>query len=134
TYRLSWINDLRILLSCLYSIQVHLNISKRIDVKDDEEAMKCVEKSMEAWLDHELESSSRVRDILVGRMELDSDTRKLVKISLNFRHYLRIASPDHCCALTKMVLSGHSLAVESPRWKECGKKIVPHQWRLCRFC
>ncbi|KAJ7429251.1 hypothetical protein B0H11DRAFT_1945445 [Mycena galericulata] len=59
-------------------IQVHLNISKRIDVKDDEEAMKCVEKSMEAWLDHELESSSRVRDTLVGRMELDSDTRKFI--------------------------------------------------------
>ncbi|KAJ7440053.1 hypothetical protein B0H11DRAFT_1751065 [Mycena galericulata] len=32
-----------------------------------------------------------------------------------------------------MVLSGHSLAVESCRWKERGKKIVPHQWRLCRF-
>ncbi|KAJ7432410.1 hypothetical protein B0H11DRAFT_1760485, partial [Mycena galericulata] len=125
--RLSWINDLRILLSRLYSIQVHLNISKRIDVTDDEEAMKSVKKSMEAWLDHELESSSRVRDILVGRMELDSDTRKLVKISLNFHHYLRITSPDHCCALTKMVLSGHSLAVESRHWKERGKKIVPHQ-------
>ncbi|KAJ7502088.1 hypothetical protein B0H11DRAFT_1713047 [Mycena galericulata] len=33
-----------------------------------------------------------------------------------------------------MVLSGHSLAVESRHWKERGKKIVPHQWRLCRFC
>ncbi|KAJ6477791.1 hypothetical protein C8R45DRAFT_796738, partial [Mycena sanguinolenta] len=33
-----------------------------------------------------------------------------------------------------MVLSSHSLAVECRRWKERGKNIVPHQWRLCRFC
>ncbi|KAJ6465368.1 hypothetical protein C8R45DRAFT_761236, partial [Mycena sanguinolenta] len=33
-----------------------------------------------------------------------------------------------------MVLSSHSLAVERRRWKERGKNIVPHQWRLCRFC
>ncbi|KAJ7824399.1 hypothetical protein B0H14DRAFT_2369655 [Mycena olivaceomarginata] len=33
-----------------------------------------------------------------------------------------------------MVLSSHSLAVERRRWKERGKKIVPRQWRLCRFC
>ncbi|KAJ7497881.1 hypothetical protein B0H11DRAFT_1715777, partial [Mycena galericulata] len=32
------------------------------------------------------------------------------------------------------VLSSHSLAVERRRWKERGKKIVPRQWRLCRFC
>ncbi|KAJ7441369.1 hypothetical protein B0H11DRAFT_1631517, partial [Mycena galericulata] len=33
-----------------------------------------------------------------------------------------------------MVLSGHSLAVERRRWKERGKKIVPQQRSLCRFC
>jgi hypothetical protein len=33
-----------------------------------------------------------------------------------------------------MVLSSHSLAIERRRWKERGKKFVPKQWRLCRFC
>ncbi|KAJ7504847.1 hypothetical protein B0H11DRAFT_1611384, partial [Mycena galericulata] len=33
-----------------------------------------------------------------------------------------------------MSLSSHSLAVERRRWKERGKKIVPREWRLCRFC
>ncbi|KAJ7466065.1 hypothetical protein FB451DRAFT_1138147 [Mycena latifolia] len=89
---------------------------------------------MEAWIDDEIESSSRVRDLLVGRLEKDKDTGKLVKKSLDFRHYLRVKQPEHRKALTKMVLSSHSLAIERRRWKERGKKIVPSQWRLCRFC
>jgi hypothetical protein len=89
---------------------------------------------MEAWIDNEIESSSRVRDLLVGRLEKDKDTGKLVKKSLNFRHYLRVKQPEHRKALTKMILSSHSLAIECWRWKERGKKIVPRQWRLCRFC
>ncbi|KAJ7829795.1 hypothetical protein B0H13DRAFT_2372375 [Mycena leptocephala] len=65
---------------------------------------------------------------------MDSETGKLVKKSLDFWHYLRIASPDHRLALPQMVLSSHSLAVERRRWTERRKKIVPHQWRLCRLC
>ncbi|KAJ7491596.1 hypothetical protein B0H11DRAFT_1718834, partial [Mycena galericulata] len=53
---------------------------------------------------------------------------------LDFRHYLRIAFPDHRRALTRMILSGPSLTVERRRWKERGKSIVPREWRLCRFC
>jgi hypothetical protein len=109
-------------------------ISEDIGVKDVEVAMKYVEKSMEAWIDHEIETSHRVRDMLVGRLEMDSQSGILVKKSLDFRHYLRITSPEHRLALTKMVLSSHSLAIERRRWKERGKKIVPKQWRLCRFC
>ncbi|KAJ7208819.1 hypothetical protein B0H12DRAFT_1205960 [Mycena haematopus] len=131
--KLCWINDLRIVLSRLY-VSVPLDTSGDLDVKTVEQAMSCVKKSMEAWIDHEIESSHRVKDILVGRMEMDTTSGTLVKKSLEFRHYLRIASPEHRKALTKMVLSSHSLAVERRRWKERGKKIVPIQWRLCRFC
>ncbi|KAJ7255924.1 hypothetical protein C8J57DRAFT_946502, partial [Mycena rebaudengoi] len=53
---------------------------------------------------------------------------------LDFRHYLRVKQPEHRKALTKMVLSSHSLAVEHRRWKQRGKKIVPRQWRLFGFC
>jgi hypothetical protein len=70
----------------------------------------------------------------VGRLEKDNDTGKLVKKSLDFRHYLRVKQPEHRKALTKLILSSHSLAVERRRWKERGKKVVPRQWRLCRFC
>lgn len=70
----------------------------------------------------------------MGRLEKDKDTGKLVKKSLDFRHYLRIKQPEHRKALTRLILSSHSLAVERRRWKERGKSIVPRQWRLCRFC
>jgi hypothetical protein len=105
-----------------------------MDIQTVQATMKAVKNSMEAWIDEEIASSSRVRDLLVGRLEMDKDTGKLVKKSLDFRHYLRVKQPEHRKALTKMVLSSHSLAVERRRWKERGKKTVPRQWRLCRFC
>jgi hypothetical protein len=61
-------------------------------------------------------------------------TDKLVKKSLEFRHYLRITSTNHRRALTKMVLSSHCLAVERRRWAERGKPVVPREQRLCKFC
>jgi hypothetical protein len=105
-----------------------------MDIQTVQATMKAVKNSMEAWIDEEIASSSRVRDLLVGRLEMDKDTGKLVKKSLDFRHYLRVKKPEHRKALTKMVLSSHSFAVECRRWKERGKKTVPRQWRLCRFC
>ncbi|KAJ7125760.1 hypothetical protein C8R43DRAFT_898115 [Mycena crocata] len=131
--QISWINDLCIVLSRPY-IPVELNISPEMDVKTVEQAMKDVVKSMEAWIDDEIKMSARVCDILVGRLEMDKDTKKFVKKSLDFRHYLRVKQPEHRKALTKMVLSSHCLTVERRRWKERGRKIVPCQWRLCRFC
>ena len=83
--QLCWINDLRIVLSRLY-VPVHLDISADLQVAAVEIAMKDVEKSMEAWIDHEIGTSSRVSGLLVGRMEMDSDTGKLVKKTLDFRH------------------------------------------------
>jgi hypothetical protein len=131
--KISWINDLRIVLSRLY-IPVQLGITADLEITTVKEAMKVVKKSMEAWIDNEIESSSRTKDLLTGRLEMDSESGKLVKKSLDFRHYLRVKTPDHRCALTRMVLSSHSLAVERRRWTERGKPIVPREWRLCRFC
>jgi hypothetical protein len=131
--KISWINDLRLVLSRLY-VPVQLEISEPVDVPLIEEAMQLVKKSMEAWIDNEIESSVRTKELLAGRLEVDSDTGKLVKKSLDFRHYLRVKTPDHRLALTRMVLSSHSLAVERRRWKERGKSIVPREWRKCRFC
>ncbi|KAJ7254215.1 hypothetical protein C8J57DRAFT_945698, partial [Mycena rebaudengoi] len=93
-----------------------------------------VKKSMEAWIDDSSASSSRVKDMLVGRLEMDSCSGTFVKKSLDFQHYLGIKAPEHRRALTRMILSSHSLAVERRRRKERRKPVVPKQWRLCRFC
>jgi hypothetical protein len=131
--RISWINDLRIILSRLY-IPVQLDISGPLNLVDVQNAMKLVEMSMEAWVDHEIENSARTKDLLVGRLEKDNETAKLVKKTVHFRHYLRVKTPEHRLALTRMVLSSHSLAVERRRWQERGKPVVPREWRKCRFC
>jgi hypothetical protein len=66
----------------------------------------------------------------MGRLELDSDSGKLAKKSLDFRHYLCLKTPDHRRALTRMVLSGHSLVMERRRWKERGKPMVPPEAQM----
>jgi hypothetical protein len=131
--RISWINDLRIILSRLY-IPVQLDISGPLEVLDVQNAMKLVKSSMEAWVDHEIKTSARTRDLLVGRLERDNETGNLIKKTMDFRHYLRVKTPEHRLALTRMVLSSHSLAVERRRWQERGKPVVPREWRKCRFC
>jgi hypothetical protein len=131
--KISWINDLRIVLARLH-VPVRLNISPDLNVDGVEQAMKDVKKSMEAWIDDSIASYSRVKDMLVDRLEMDSSSGKFVKKSLDFRHYLRIKAPEHRRALTRMILSSHSLAAERRRWKERRKPVVPKQWRLCRFC
>ncbi|KAJ6512435.1 hypothetical protein C8R45DRAFT_920271 [Mycena sanguinolenta] len=85
-------------------VPVDLNIQRELDVATVEIAMREVKKSMEVWI--------------------------VMKLNL----HRGVKQPEHRKALTKMVLSSHSLAVERRRWKERGKNIVPHQWRLCRFC
>ncbi|KAJ7760064.1 hypothetical protein DFH07DRAFT_691165, partial [Mycena maculata] len=130
--QISWMTDLRILLGSLY-VPVELDISVDLDVSAVQSAMQAVKKSMEAWIDNEIVTSSRT-DLLEGRLERDKDTGKLVKKTLDFRHYLRVKTADHRRALTRMILSSHSLAVERRRWTERGKSIVPREWRLCRFC
>jgi hypothetical protein len=65
---------------------------------------------------------------------MDCETGKLVRKTLDFRHYLRIKTLAHRLALTRMILSSHSLAVERRRWKERGKNVVQREWRKRRFC
>ncbi|KAJ6525138.1 hypothetical protein B0H19DRAFT_1084987 [Mycena capillaripes] len=121
------------LLSRLY-IPVDLDISGPLTETRVQEAMRDVKKVMEAWIDHEIEHSSRTKELLSNHLEMDKETGRMVKKSLDFRHYLRVKTGEHRRALTRMVLSSHSIAVERRRWKERGKNIVPLEWRLCRFC
>ncbi|KAJ7730687.1 hypothetical protein DFH07DRAFT_969073 [Mycena maculata] len=86
--QISWMTDLRILLGSLY-VPVELDISVDLDVSTVQSAMQAVKKSMEAWIDNEIVTSSWT-DLLEGRLEKDKDTGKLVKKTLDFHHYLRV--------------------------------------------
>jgi hypothetical protein len=68
--KISWVNDLRIVLSRLY-IPVEFDIFCEVTVNAVEEVMKQVKQSMEAWIDYEIETSSRTKDLLAGRLEMD---------------------------------------------------------------
>ncbi|KAJ7254439.1 hypothetical protein C8J57DRAFT_956668, partial [Mycena rebaudengoi] len=131
--KISWVNDLRIVLFRLH-IPVEFDISSEVTVPMVKEVMKAVQLSMEAWIDEKIEESPKTCDLLAGRLEMDSSTGKLAKNSVDFRHYLRVTSANHRRALTRMVLSCHSLAIERRRWRERGKPVVPQEWSLCRFC
>jgi hypothetical protein len=48
-------------------IPVDLKISAELTVEAVEQVMKAVIKSMESWIDDEINSSVKVRDLLVGR-------------------------------------------------------------------
>jgi hypothetical protein len=89
TKKISWVNDLRIILSRLY-VPVELDISGPLQISLIEETMKLAKLSMEVWIDNEIDTLSRTKDLLTGRLEFDSDSGKLVKKSLDFRHYLRL--------------------------------------------
>ncbi|KAJ7712552.1 hypothetical protein B0H14DRAFT_2414165, partial [Mycena olivaceomarginata] len=114
--KISWVNDLRLVLSKLH-IPVELNIQNGLDVPAVEEAMKAVKHSMEAWIDNEIETSARTKDLLTGRLEMDKDTGKLVK---------KITGLS--------ALLAREVSVERRRWKKGKKHIAPREWRLCRFC
>ncbi|KAJ7051037.1 hypothetical protein C8F01DRAFT_1091824 [Mycena amicta] len=130
----SWILHLRKALSRL-TPHVEFDISEimtRPQMVD--EAMKNVERSLHSWITTQIGESSRVSELLAPRVEFDSETGKLVKKPLFFRHYLRVTAPNHQIALTRFILSSHSLAVERRCWKERRRPMVPREWCLCRFC
>jgi hypothetical protein len=53
---------------------------------------------------------------------------------MKLRLYLRVPVPAHRKALTRILLSSHSLAVELLRYQERHRAPVPRHARLCRLC
>ncbi|KAF8879436.1 hypothetical protein CPB84DRAFT_1817407 [Gymnopilus junonius] len=76
-----------------------------------------------------INSSSRTY-LLKGCKEADREGR-LIHRTLHFWHHLHIPNPRHRKALTRVILSGHCLAVERLRWRQ---PAVPQEERKCRFC
>jgi hypothetical protein len=52
--------------------------------------------------------------LLQGRLEPEKDSAPVLK-TLQFRHYLNVANPQHQKALTRLLLSSHCLALERLR-------------------
>lgn len=53
---------------------------------------------------------------------------------MHFRHYLHVKVPKHRIALTRLLLSDHSLAIEQLRRGTRTRPYYPRHLRLCRFC
>ena len=66
----------------------------------------------------------------MGRRERDKNG-KMTHRSLFFCHYRNVVNYKHRKAITQIVLSCHSLAIEKLRWR---RPLIPRAERLCRFC
>lgn len=130
--QISWINDMRLVLAKL-PVPVLWNLPRsQIDTDIVDGLIANVKKSMEMWVQDAIDKSTKTRDLLRNRLEMDNGT--LVTKVLDFRHYLRVLNPRHRIALTHIILSGHQLAIERMRWQERYIPSIPECWRLCRFC
>ena len=128
--QISWVNDLKLVMQSLpvpvyWDINAEPQNSTLVD-----RLIKLVEQSMNSTIQTQLENSSRMKDMVVGRKEIEN--KRLVFKALAFRHYLRVKTHTHRIALTHIVLSGHALAMERMRWSQRGHPgILDKRWRLC---
>ncbi|KAJ7932838.1 hypothetical protein B0H13DRAFT_1856818 [Mycena leptocephala] len=69
-------------------------------------------------------------DTIAERNELS----EFVANPLKLRQYLRIPVPAHQKALTRLLLSSHTLGVEILRYAEWYRVRAPREFRFCHFC
>lgn len=82
----------------------------------------------------EVNASTRL-DLVRGRVERTTSGR-VTSDSLVFRSYLLLRIPAHRIALTRILTSNHTLAVERGRWLrvEGTSETIPRALRICRCC
>lgn len=71
---------------------------------------------------------------LIQRRPERDEHGEFVANPLKLRQYLRIPVPAHRKALTRLLLSSHTLGVEILRYAERYRKRAPREFRFCRFC
>lgn len=80
---------------------------------------------------------SRLKDspkaYLVRDVPIENEKGQVSKPVLYLRHYLTVVRRSHRFALTKLLLSDHSLASERMRWTQKDSRL-PRDQRLCRVC
>jgi hypothetical protein len=127
----SWLTDLYYALSHL-PVPVpmpftSLSPSGLIDLK------RRLSDSCSTWIDAQITSMAGRLPLIQGRVERTADGTN-ASSAAKLRLYLRVPVPAHRKALTRILLSSHSLGVEVLQYQERLRAPVPRHARLCRFC
>ncbi|KAJ7436781.1 hypothetical protein B0H11DRAFT_1754302 [Mycena galericulata] len=127
-----WISDLRFV---LMSLPVPINLPDgELTAANISDVRKATSTACEKSLGDALEEMASRLPLIQGRLERDEDG-KFVKTALKLCLYLRVPVPAHRKALTRLLLSSHTLGIEILRYQErYDRKRAPREWRLCRFC
>ncbi|KAJ7330404.1 hypothetical protein DFH08DRAFT_638183, partial [Mycena albidolilacea] len=89
--------------------------------------------SCHQWIDERLNAMAERLPLIQDRQQLRDDG-SLGPSPMKLQLYLRIPVPAHRKALTRLILSAHTLGVELLRYVERDRPAVPRYTRLCRFC
>ncbi|KAF7342021.1 RNA-directed DNA polymerase from mobile element jockey [Mycena venus] len=126
-----WLSDLRVVL-LLLPVPVQLS-ALDLSVDGVNGIRKAVDAAGQKWLNDEITAMSSRLPLIQGRLERN-ENRDFVSTALKLRQYLRVPVPAHRKALTRLLLSSHTLGIEILRWKERLRARVPRESRFCRFC
>ncbi|KAJ7839102.1 hypothetical protein B0H13DRAFT_1513857, partial [Mycena leptocephala] len=129
----SWISDLRFVMR---SLPVPVQFPPRgLAMTEDTiaEVRKDLEHACAKWLGDTVAGMSSRLPLIQGRLERN-ELGEFVANPLKLRQYLRIPVPAHRKALTRLILSSHTLGVEILRYTERYRVRAPREFRFCRFC
>jgi hypothetical protein len=124
-----WVMDILYVLKNLPFNVITLNLTA-LSPQNIDDTIKSINQGLEKHLQQIIDTSPKSY-LLTGRMELDN-MGKLSHKTLYFRNYLNVENYKHRKAITHILLSCHSLAVERLRWRR--PVSIPRSERLCRFC
>ena len=124
-----WVMDILYVLKKLPFNVITLNLAA-LTPQNIDDTIKSVNRGLENHLQQIIDTSPNSY-LLTGCMELDN-MGKFSHKTLYFRNYLNVVNFKHRKAITLILLSCHSLAVERLRW--CRPVSIPRSERLCRFC
>jgi hypothetical protein len=123
-----WVMDILYVLTNLPFHVITLNLTDPTPQNIDN-TIKSINRGLANHLQQIIDISPKSY-LLTGRMELDKNGKPSHK-TLYFRNYLNVVNYKHRKAITHILLSCHSLAIERLRWR---RPIIPRSERLCRFC
>lgn len=109
-----------------------LTLPPNPDVGDVSDVLRRFENAVRLNVFNDINCSPKL-DLLHSRRDFSSGRPRTVH-SIAFRNYLLLKNRELRVALTKLVLSDHSLAIERLRWRNGRDYDIPQGMRLCRFC
>jgi hypothetical protein len=131
TGRPCWLSDIHIVLQ---QLPVPILLSPhRLTIDGLDALKKDVRASCHQWIDERLNAMAERLPLIQDRRQL-RDNGSLGPSPMKLQLYLRIPVPAHRKALTRLILSAHTLGVELLRYVERDRPAVPRYARLCRFC